>query len=111
MATDPSTVARKNEVRWTPTLIRQLRGARTQTAFAALLGARKNTIWRWEAGQAIPDARYRARLGELAERERLLDDWQLVGSVTLIGDLDSAQAEMSDLFRRSLEQTSRTFTE
>ena len=101
----------KNAIRWTPRLIRQLRGARTQTEFGALLGARKNTIWRWEAGQARPDARYRVRLCELAGRERFLDDWQLVGSMTLIGNLDSAQTELTDVFRRSMEQTSLGLTE
>lgn len=111
MVVDPSTASQKSAIRWTPRLIRQLRGARTQTEFGALLGARKNTIWRWEAGQARPDSRYTARLCELAGRERFLDDWQLVGSMTLIGDLDSAQAEMTDLFRSSLEQTSRLLTE
>ena len=101
----------KNAIRWTPRLIRQLRGARTQTEFGALLGARKNTIWRWEAGQARPDARYTARLCELAGQERFLEDWQLVGSMTLIDDLDSAQAEIIALFRSSLQYTSRLLSE
>ena len=111
MVADPSTTSPKSAIRWTPRLIKQLRGTRTQEAFAALLGARKNTIWRWEAGQTRPDTRYRVRLCELAAQERFLDDWQLVGSMALIGDLDSAQAEMTDLFRSSLEQTSRLLTE
>ena len=103
--------SRKNVIHWTPRLIKQLRGNRTQTDFGALIGAPKNTIWRWEAGQARPDARYTARLCELAERERFLEDWQLVGSMTLRGDLDSAQAEIDALFRRSLDHTSRLLTE
>jgi transcriptional regulator with XRE-family HTH domain len=111
MVDEPSTTSQTSAMRWTPRLIRHLRGTRTQAEFGALLGARKNTIWRWEAGQARPDARYRARLCELAGRERFLDDWQLVGSMTLIGDLDSAQAKMTDLFRSSLEHTSRLLTE
>lgn len=111
MAADPFTTRQKSAIRWTPRLIRQLRGTRTQREFGALLGARKNTIWRWEAGQARPDSRYSARLCELAGQEHFFDDWQLVGSMTLIGDLDSAQAEMTDLFRSSLEHTSRLLTE
>ena len=110
MVADPSTTSQKSAIRWTPRLIRQLRGSRTQTEFGALLGSRKNTIWRWEAGQAQPDARYTVRLSELAERERFLEDWQLVGSMTLMGDLDSAQAELTDLFRTSLDHTSRLLT-
>ena len=61
---------------WTPHLIKRLRGKRTQAEFGALLGAPKNTVWRWEAGQAHPDARYAARLSELARREHFLTDWQ-----------------------------------
>ncbi len=101
----------KNVIHWTPRLIKRLRGKRTQAGFGALLGARKNTIWRWEAGQARPDAYYTARLCELAEQEHFLEDWQLVGSMTLVGDLDSAQAEIDILFRRSLDHTSRLLTE
>ena len=101
----------KSAMRWTPRLIKQLRGTRTQTEFGALLGARKNTIWRWEAGQARPDARYTARLCELAERERFLEDWQLVGSMRLVGDIENAQEEIAELFRCSLEHTSRQLAE
>ncbi len=111
MVAAPSTTSQKSAVRWTPHLIKKLRGTRTQEAFGALVGARKNTIWRWEAGQTRPDARYRARLCELAAQERFLDDWQLVGSMTLVGDPDSAQAELADLFRSSLEETSLRLTE
>ena len=35
---------------WTPLLIRRLRGKRTQEEFAQVIGAPKNTVWRWEAG-------------------------------------------------------------
>lgn len=92
---------------WTPHLIKRLRGKRTQAEFGALLGAPKNTVWRWEAGQVHPDARYAARLSELARREHFLTDWQLLGSMTLLGDLESARADMAKLFRTSLERTSR----
>jgi transcriptional regulator with XRE-family HTH domain len=95
------------ETRWTPHLIRQLRGKRTQAAFGTLLGAAKNTVWRWEAGQARPDARYAARLTELAAYEHFRYDWQLVGSMSLHGDLENARADIAALFRASLERTSR----
>ena len=95
----------------TPHLIKRLRGKRTQAEFGALLGAPKNTVWRWEAGQAHPDTRYAARLSELAEREHFLAEWQLVGSMTLLGDLESARADIAKLFRTSLERTSRQLAE
>ena len=58
-----------------------------------------------------PDARYAARLSELARREHFLSDWQLVGSMTLLGDLESAKADIAKLFRTSLERTSRQLAE
>ena len=96
---------------WTPYLIKRLRGKRTQAEFGALLGAPKNTVWRWEAGQVHPDARYATRLSALAEREHFLTDWQLVGSMTLLGDLESAKADIAKLFRTSLARTSRQLAE
>jgi hypothetical protein len=98
-------------LQWTPHLIKRLRGKRSQAEFGALLGAPKNTVWRWEAGQAHPDARYAARLSALAEREHFLADWQLVGSMTLLGDLESVRADIAKLFCRSLDHTSRHFVE
>jgi DNA-binding transcriptional regulator YiaG len=97
----------RKRVRWTPRLIRQLRGKRTLTEFGELLGAPKNTVWRWEAARTKPDSGHSARLSELAERERFLDGWKLVGSVTLLDNLESAQSEIAALFRKSLERTSR----
>ena len=101
----------KRALDWTPYLIKRLRGKRTQTEFGALLGAPKNTVWRWEAGQAHPDARYTARLSELAEREHFLTDWQLPGSMTLLGDLENARADIAKLFLTSLERTSHQLVE
>lgn len=92
---------------WTPDLIKQLRGKRTQAEFGALLGTSKNTVWRWEAGQAHPAPHFATRLSELAERECFLRDWQLVGSMTLVGDLEDARADIDNLFRMSVERTSR----
>jgi hypothetical protein len=96
----------KPALQWMPHLIKRLRGKRTQAEFGTLLGAPKNTVWRWEAGQAHPDAIYAARLSALADREHFLTDWQLVGSMTLLGDLESARADIAKLFRTSLEHTS-----
>jgi len=96
---------------WTPRLIKQLRRKRTLAEFGALLGASKNTVWRWEAGQSRPDASYSGRLSELAEREHFLKDWKLAGSMRLNGDLESANAEIARLFRNSVERTVRQFTD
>jgi transcriptional regulator with XRE-family HTH domain len=101
----------KKEIRWTPRLIRRLRGKRTQAEFGALLGAPKNTVWRWETGLTQPDANYTMRLSALAEREGFLKDWKLVGSMTLVGDLDSANADIAKLFGQSLKRASRQLAE
>jgi hypothetical protein len=101
----------KKEIRWTPRLVKQLRGKRTLSNFGALIGAPKNTVWRWEAGQAHPDATYAERLSELAEREHFLKNLKLAGSMTLIGDLETAKAEIAELFRGSIECTARRLTE
>ncbi len=94
-------------MRWTPRLVKQLRGKRTLADFGALIGASKNSVRRWELGEAQPDATYAKRLSELAERENFLKDWKLVGSMTLVGDLESATAEISELFRKSVERRER----
>ena len=101
----------KKEMRWTPRLIKQFRGKRTLADFGALIGAPKNTVWRWEAGQAQPDATYAERLSQLAEREHFLKDWKLAGSMTLVGDLESAKAEIAELFRQSVQRTASQLTE
>ena len=106
-----TTGGQKQALQWTPHLIKRLRGKRTQAEFGALLGAPKNTVWRWEAGQVHPDTRYAARLSALAAREHFLTDWQLVGSMTLLGDLESAKADIAKLFRTSLDRTSRQLAE
>ena len=102
--------ATKKEMRWTPRLVKQLRGKRTLADFGALIGAPKNTVWRWEAGQCQPYAGYAERLSKLAERELFLKDWKLVGSMTLVGDLESAKAEIAELFRKSVERTASQLT-
>src|SRR4030095_15513050 len=89
---------------WTPRLVKQLRGKRTLADFGALIGAPKNTVWRWEAGHAQPDDTYAERLSELAEREHFLKNWTLAGSMTLIGDLERTKAEIAELFPRQLKE-------
>lgn len=97
----------ERKIRWTPRLIKRLRGECTLTEFGELLGAPKNTIWRWEAGKSQPNETYAERLSELAEREHFLKDRSLVGSMTLLGDLESAKAEIAAMFRQSLERSAR----
>jgi DNA-binding transcriptional regulator YiaG len=97
----------RSEIQWTPRLIKRLRGKRSLTEFGLLLGAPKNTVWRWEAGKTRPLSTYAARLSRIAEREHFLKDWKLAGSMTLHGDLESANEEIAALFRKSIERTSR----
>ena len=101
----------KKEICWTPRLIKQLRGKRTLAEFGTLLGAPRNTVRRWEIGKSRPDDTKAERLSELAEREHFLRDWNLAGSMTLLGDLESAKAEIAELFRRSLGRTAHQLTE
>jgi len=110
MAAETITLPEK-KIRWTPRLINRLRGKRTLAEFGSLLGAPKNTVWRWEAGKSQPDDTYAERLSELAEREHFLKDWNLVGSMTLLDDLESAKAEIAEMFRQSLERSARQLAE
>ncbi|HEX3228802.1 MAG TPA: hypothetical protein VHQ95_07535 [Pyrinomonadaceae bacterium] len=98
-------------MRWTPRRVKQLRGKRSLSEFGALIGAPKNTVWRWESGQVRPDATYAERLSELAGREHFLKDWKLAGSMTLVGDLETAKGEIAKLFRKSIERTARQLAE
>jgi transcriptional regulator with XRE-family HTH domain len=107
---DTITVIEK-EIRWTPRLVKQLRGKRTLAEFGELLGAPKNTVWRWEAGKSHPDDVYAERLSELADREHFFSEWSLVGSMTLLGDPESAKPEIAALFRQSLERSARQLVE
>lgn len=105
-----STIAKK-EIQWTPRLIRELRSGRTQAEFGALIGATKNLVLRWETNKAQPDATFIERLSDLAERERFLKDWKLVGSIRLLDDLETAKPDIDDVFRKSLENTARQLAE
>ena len=88
-------LTKSNPQKWSPALIKLLRGKRTQEEFARLLGAPKNTIWRWEAGYASPAAAYVKKLSVLAARERFLSEWDPVGSVTWVGDLEQGTKEIA----------------
>jgi transcriptional regulator with XRE-family HTH domain len=101
----------EKQISWTPRLIKRLRGKRTLTEFGEVLGAPKNTVWRWEAGKSQPDETYTERLSELAERERFFAEWNLVGSMTLLGDLEGAKSEIAEMFRHSIERSARQLTE
>ncbi len=54
---------------------------------------------------------YLERLSRVAEREGFLKDWNLAGSMTPLGDLESADAEIARLFRKSVECTARQLAE
>lgn len=100
----------KKELVWSPTLVKMLRGKRTQAELGALIGAPKNTVWRWEPGYATPNAEHARRLSKLAERERFLADWKLAGSLPKeLGDLDleKMSKQIAREFERALARTAR----
>jgi len=97
----------KDDITWTPTLIKMLRGKRTQSDFGELIGVPKNTVWRWESGYAEPQPAYAKRLSELADRECFLSDWQLVGSMELAGDIEEGSKEIARSFKKSLMRKAR----
>jgi transcriptional regulator with XRE-family HTH domain len=94
--------------KWTPVLIKRLRGKRTQEEFAKLIGAPKNTVWRWEAGYVVPAAAYVKKLSQIAAKERFLLDWQPIGSITWVGDLEAGSKEIALAFSRSLTSGPRS---
>lgn len=101
----------KKEIRWTPRLIKRLRGKRSQAEFGALVGATANTIWRWEDGRSEPDQQHSQKLSELAERERFLKGWKLAGSGALVGNLDAASRKLSGELRQTLARRTRALGE
>jgi DNA-binding XRE family transcriptional regulator len=88
--------------KWNAVLIKQLRGKRTQEEFARLLGAPKNTVWRWEAGYVVPTTRYARKLSALATREGFLANWKAVGSIVWVGDLDAGSKDILREFSRTV---------
>ena len=95
------------EKRWTPGLIRRLRGKRSQSEFGALVGATTNTIWRWEGGRVRPDEEHARRLSDLAKLEGFLKEWKLMGSCTLVGDIETGSRKLSEDLRQTLENRGR----
>ena len=93
---------------WTPSLIKRLRGKRTQEEFAGMLGAPKNTVWRWESGYTVPTAAYVTKLSAIAEKEKFFSGWKAVGSITWVGDLDAGAREIAREFSRTLFPALRT---
>jgi transcriptional regulator with XRE-family HTH domain len=86
-------------IEWTSQRVRRLRGKRTQAEFGRLVGVPKNTVWRWEAGYARPDAQRAARLSRLAKKERFLAHWELAGSAELLGDIEEGSKILRERFR------------
>ena len=83
---------------WTAEKVKRLRGQRTQAQFGQLLGVPKNTVWRWEAGHARPDAKRSQRLSMLAKAEQFQPEWKLAGSATLLGDLEEGSRLIARMF-------------
>jgi transcriptional regulator with XRE-family HTH domain len=86
---------------WTPERIRRLRGRRTQEELGKIIRVPKNTVWRWEAGYAKPDAERSKRLDRVARRERVVEGWKVEGSVILLGDLEEGSKHLARHFRIS----------
>jgi DNA-binding transcriptional regulator YiaG len=90
------------EMRWTPKLIKRLRGQRTLTEFADLIGISVEALSSWESGQLGPDNLQMKKLSEIADRERFLKDWKLEGSGILVGDLEIASEKFAYDVQRTL---------
>src|SRR5437879_11654835 len=88
-------------IQWTAERVKRLRGQRTQEEFARLIRVPRNTIWRWEAGYAKPDAERAAQLSRLAKKEKFLQDWKLEGSAELLDDLEEGSKILREMFELS----------
>ena len=97
----------KENVTWTPALIKMLRGERTLSELSTLLGVSNQYVSDWEAGLTKPQPEHARRLSELARKERFLADWQMVGSMEIVGDLEKGSKEIVEVFKQSLERSSR----
>jgi transcriptional regulator with XRE-family HTH domain len=85
--------------RWAPSLIKQLRGWRTQAEFGVLLGVPRNTVWRWESNASRPHPRTKGRIAKLAEQEGFMKKFKLVGSVTILVDLEEGSKQIAASFK------------
>jgi transcriptional regulator with XRE-family HTH domain len=84
---------------WTPEKIKRLRGRRTQAELGKVIRVPKNTVWRWEAGYARPDAERSRRLDRIAKMERRVENWTLAGSADLLGDLEEGSRHLARHFK------------
>jgi DNA-binding XRE family transcriptional regulator len=98
------------EAKWTPSLIKRLRGKRTQTAFGELLGVPKNTVWRWESGRTSPDTEHAKALTQMAAKQGFLKDWKLVGSMELMGSLEQGSKSISAKVMKALLRSANELT-
>ncbi len=89
-------------IRWTPSLIRRLRGKLSQSELGDLLGVPKNTVWRWEAGRTEPDRENAKALSRLAAQQGFLKDWKVVGSMKLLSSLEDGSKKISAKVMKSL---------
>lgn len=103
----PPTLAKEHS--WPASLIKQLRGKRTQADFGRLLGVPKNTVLRWEAGQVKPNSTNAEHLSTLAEKEQFLADWNLVGSIIILGDIEEGSREISEQMQEAIERSIQEF--
>ena len=94
---------------WPASLIKQLRGKRTQAEFGRLLGVPKNTVWRWEAGQVRPNSKHEKHISILAKKEQFLADWDPVGSIIILGDIEEGSREISEEFQEAIERSAQEF--
>jgi DNA-binding XRE family transcriptional regulator len=99
------------EIHWKPSLIRRLRGKRTQTEFGDLLGVPKKTVCRWEAGRTAPNREHAEALSRLAAQQGFLKDWKLVGSMGLLGSLDDSSNKISAKAIKSLLRSANKLCE
>ena len=72
-----------------------------------MLGVPKNTVWRWEAGQVVPNQEHQERLSKLADQEHFESEWTLVGSMIILGDIEEASKEISREIQEGLERRAR----
>jgi len=92
---------------WPASLIKHLRAKRTQAEFGRLLGVPKNTVWRWEAGQVVPNQEHLECLSKLADEEAFDAEWTLAGSIIILGDIEEASKEISRDIQEGLDRSAR----
>ena len=104
MASPP---ALANQHSWPASLIKELRGKRTQADFGRLLEVPKNTVWRWESAKVVPNQEHQERLSQLADQEHFESEWTLAGSMIILGDIEEASKEISREIQEGLKRSAR----